>query len=145
MSGTKYRGTATYFRFRPSIADGGGTVDIYTESRTFEVNEQASTIDVTVRGDTGKANLTDVPDITIKCGGLDYEAGTTSPTPEWDRIEQGMRGTVEWAPEGTATGRRKRSLKCIVKTKSHTSPYDNVAEWTLEFASDGGTVVKATW
>jgi hypothetical protein len=56
MSGTKYKGTATHFWW----IGAGGTIDVWTESRTFEVSEQAQRIDVTVRGDSAKAYLADV-------------------------------------------------------------------------------------
>jgi hypothetical protein len=128
--------------FRVSLDDGGGTVDIFTESREFQVQEESQSIDVTVRGDAAKANLPDLPNITVTVGGLDYIAGSVT-NPEWDKLEQGMRGTVYWWPEGTAVGRRQRSLKSIVGNKTYASPYAEVATWNLTLNSDGGTVVKA--
>lgn len=144
MSGTKQRGTATYMRFLRAVEDGGGTVDIFTESRTFTVQEQAQQIDVTVRGDSGRANLPDLPNITIQVGGLDTVAGSAG-TPAWDTLTIGVRGTVEWGPEGTAAGRRKKALKAIIQNKQYESPYDGVQTWQLDFASDGGSVVPSTW
>lgn len=143
-SGTKYRGTATFMRFLRSVENGGGTVDIFTESRTFEVSEQAQRVDVTVRGDTAKAFIADAPEITVSVGGLDTVAGSAA-LPDWDILGVGEAGTVEWAPEGTAGGSRKRSLPVILQNKNYSSPYEGFAEWGLEFASNGGTIVQATW
>jgi hypothetical protein len=140
-SGTKYRGTATYMRF---LTAAGGTVDIFTESRTFEVSEQAQRVDVTVRGDTAKAFIADAPEITISMGGLDTIAGSAA-VPAWDTLAVGEAGTVEWAPEGTAGGARKRSLPVILQNKNYSSPYEQMAEWGLEFASNGGTIAQTTW
>jgi hypothetical protein len=144
VSGTKYRGTATFMRFVKSAENGGGTVDIFTESRTFEVQEQAQRVDVTVRGDTAKAFIADAPEITLSTGGLDVIAGSAG-TPEWDKLAVGEAGTVDWAPEGTAAGRRKRTLAVILQNKNYNSPYEQMAEWGLEFASNGGTIVHGSW
>lgn len=142
MSGTKYRGTATYFDWLPS---GGGTVILWAESRTFEVQEQANKIDTTVRSDTAKRYLTDFPDITITMGGLDTSGTVLATNQPWDNINLGDSGTLRWGPEGTATNYRKRSLAARVDNKTYTSPYDGVVSWGLQFSSDGGTIVQAAW
>jgi hypothetical protein len=136
MSGSKYLGTATYFAFIWS----GGTALIWEESRTFAVQQQAQRIDVTVRSDTGKAYLADLPEITVSAGGLD-----TRGTPAWYPIPIGTEGTVRWAREGTATGETREELAVILQNKGYTSNHDAPAEWSIEFASNGGTVAQLNW
>ncbi len=142
MSGTKYKGTATYIDWTPS----GGTVAtvLSAESRTFEVPQAAGLIDVTVRSDTAKANLADFPAISAKIAGLDT-SGTAASNQPWDTLNIGDAGTLRWGPEGTATGFRKRTLAAIVKTKNFSSPYDGAVVWDLEFESNGGTVAGTVW
>lgn len=142
MSGVKYKGTALYADWLPSA---GGTVVLWAESRTFEEQEQANTIDVTVRSDTAKNNLNDYPDITVSMQGLDTSGTVLATNQPWDTVNIGDSGTLRWGPEGTATNNRKRSLAARVTGKNFSSPYDGVAQWTLNFASSGGTVVQAQW
>lgn len=147
MSGTKYRGTALYVHFVRDAAAGGGTVVLTAESRTFEVNQQSNQIDVTVRSDSAKAFLPDVPAISITMEGLDTAGTTTGGTTAqlWDRLQIADSGTLFWGPEGTAAGYRKNSMPAVVKTKNFSSPYDQVSTWRLEFDANGGSVVNATW
>lgn len=140
-SSTKYKGSALVIEWMPST---GGTIDLTADSRTVQVQEQSQRLDVTTRGDSAKAFLNETPEITVTAGGLDG-SGTANSSHYWDTIYSGDSGTIRWSPEGTATGYRKKTLAARVNTKSFNSPYDNAAEWTIEFASNGGTVVNGTW
>lgn len=144
MSGIKYKGSALYVDWLPST---GGTIVLWAESRSFETNESANTIDVTVRSDTAKSFLTDFPAITAKMAGLDTSGTATGGTAAqaWERLNVGDGGTLRWGPEGTATGYRKKTLPAIVKTKNSSSPYDGAVTWELDWDSQGGTVTTATW
>lgn len=136
----KYKGTALYVRWE----SGGGTVVLTAESRTFTEDETANDIDVTVRGDTAKNTLPDFPAITAEMSGLDPVVAASG-TADWDKLNIGDAGTLIWAPEGTATGKRKRSLVSTVKGKGFDSPYDGAVSWKLSWNSNGGTVVPAFW
>lgn len=142
MSGTKYRGSALYARWESAA---GGTVILWAESRTFSVDEQANTIDVTVRSDTAKAFLADYPTISCTMAGLDTSGTSLTANQPWDNLNIGDLGTVIWGPEGTATGFRKRTLPALLKGKKFDSPYDGAVTWELSFDSNGGSVAKATW
>lgn len=142
MSGTKYRGTA----LRVDWVGAGGTVTLTAESRTFEVNQQSNQIDVTVRSDTAKAFLTDFPSISASMQGLDTSGTPTGGTASqlWRRLSIGDSGTLVWYPEGNTAGYVKEYMPAIVKTKNYSNPYDNVAQWTLEWDSNGGAVTFGT-
>lgn len=143
MSGTKYKGTALIVEWIFS----GGTIQLQAESRTFEENEQANQIDVTVRSDSAKAFLTDFPAITVSMEGLDTSGTASGGTPAqlWDRLNIGDRGTVRWSPEGTASTQRYKYMPAIVKTKSQSIPYDGASTWKLEWDSNGGTPTPGAW
>jgi hypothetical protein len=136
-TGPKYLGTATYFDFVWS----GGTAVISTESRTLEVSQQAQRIDVTVRGDSAKAFIADQPEITLSTGGLDTREGT----PAWFGLPIGTEGTARWGRYGTVTGSPREQMPAIIQNKGYTSNYDAPAEWSLELASNGGTIAVDTW
>lgn len=140
-SSTKYKGSALYVHFTNATL---GTVDLTGDSRVMTVAEQSQRIDVTTRGDSAKRFINETPEITITLTGLDG-SGTANTNWNWDRINVGDTGTVVWGPEGTATGYRKRTLVSRMNSKNFNSPYDNAVEWTLEIASDGGTIVQSSW
>lgn len=140
-SSQKYKGSALYVAFMNATL---GTVDLTGDSRVFTAQEQSQRQDVTTRGDSAKRFLNETPEITCTLTGLDG-SGTANTNWNWDRLNVGDTGTVVWGPEGTATGYRKRSLAARLNQKEFNSPYDNATEWSLEFASDGGTVVQASW
>jgi len=144
MSGTKFKGTALYVDWLPS---SGGTIVLTAESRTFEVNQSANQIDVTVRSDTAKAFLTDFPAISAKMAGLDTSGTATGGTlfQNWERLNIGDLGTIRWGPEGTATNYRKESMPAIVKAKNFASPYDGAVTWELDWDSNGGSVSISQW
>lgn len=143
-TGTKYKGSALYVDWLPS---SGGTIRLDAESRTFTVNQQANQIDVTVRGDTAKAYLTDYPAISVNMSGLDTAGTATGGTlpQNWARLNIGDLGTVRWGPEGTVANYRKESMPAIVKTKNYEAPYDGAVQWTLEWDSNGGSVTIGQW
>ena len=143
MSGTKYRGSALYVHWVGSA----GTTVLWAESRTFSVDEQANTIDVTVRSDTAKAFLADFPAISATMAGLDTAGTVTGGTSAqlWDRLNVGDLGTIVWGPEGTVSGYRKKSMPALVKGKKFDSPYDGAVTWELSFDSQGGTVGGTVW
>lgn len=142
MSGTKYKGTALVVRWIYS----GGTTPLQAESREFEEDESANTIDVTVRSDTAKNELIDFPDISVSMKGLDTSGTAALATSQpWDSLNIGDAGTIEWSPEGTATNYRKRTLSARVKNKTFSSPYDGAVAWGLQWTAAGGTVVQSVW
>jgi len=139
-SSTKYKGSALFIQF----VGGMGTVDLTGDSRVVTVAEQSQRLDVTTRGDAAKRFLNETPEITVSINGLDG-SGTAVTNQNWDRLNVGDSGTLTWGPEGTATGYRKRTPAARLNSKNFNSPYDGAVEWTLEMASDGGTVVQSTW
>jgi predicted secreted protein len=142
LSGTKYRGTA----LRVDWIAAQGTVTLTAESRTFEVNQQANQIDVTVRSDTAKAFLTDFPAISVSMEGLDTSGTPTGGTAAqmWRRLNIGDSGTLVWYPEGNTSGYVKETMPAIVKSKTYGNPYENVSTWKLEWDSNGGSVTFGT-
>lgn len=143
MSGTKYKGTALVVQW----ITASGTAVLTAESRTYEVNQQSNQIDVTVRSDTAKNFLPDFPAISASMEGLDTTGTPTGGTPAqaWDKVNIGDSGTLQWGPEGTATGNRKDYMPAIVKTKTFSSPYDGAVNWKLEWDAQGAAITQSAY
>jgi hypothetical protein len=129
----KLHGKTMIVKFLPT----GGTapddeLTISANSRTFEVDEQANEIDVTVREDVAagtKDYLTDAPDRTATLSGLD----TDENAPDWDEIEVGDTGTLSWYRRGIGTGKPKRAATVRCTSRKLGSPHDNANDWTIAF------------
>ena len=125
----KYLGKNTVITWTVS----GTTTDLSGSSRSFEIDESGSTVDVTTRDSTTKEELTDdlLTERSVKLSGLD----TSGAAPDWDStdLEIGDSGTISWYPEGNTTGKRKRSATARVKSRKFGSPYDGAATWEIDW------------
>ena len=124
---TAYTGTNLYVVF-------GGTV-LSADYRTFEPEEEMGIDDGSAGSDVARTFKT-----TLKNGKASYNARSisgTSGTAKWVNIPVGAEGTLEWGPEGTATGKIKGSVNAILTTRKAPNEYDKVAEWGYEFQYSG--------
>jgi hypothetical protein len=132
MPTTKYTGKNLKMDW---VHSSGGTVSLDATTRTFEVTEQASEVDLSTRDDAAANSsfvLPGIPKRTAKAGGLSNSGGTT---PQWDvaetQISQG--GTIFWYSQGNTSGKPKRQAAATILNRSNSSPYDGGEEWTLDF------------
>ncbi len=124
---TAYTGRNLYVVF-------GGTV-FSADYRNFEPEEEMETDDASAGADTARTFLT-----TLKNGKATYTGRSisgTGGTAKWISIPVGAEGTLEWGPEGTATGKIKGSVNAIMNKRTDPNEYDKVAEWQREFQYSG--------
>lgn len=126
-TGQKYNGKETVIYWLA----GGGTVDLTGDSRDLSINEQASEIDVTTRGNAqadARDYLADVPERTFQLQSLDTRGNSQA----WDQIAIADQGTLVWYPEGTAVGKRRETATATLLQKNRTYPYNNAVTIDLQ-------------
>lgn len=122
-----YTGTNLYIVF-------GGTV-LSADYRSFEPEEEMGVEDASAGSDAARIYKTTLKDgnASLTCRSIAGTAGTA----KWANIPVGAEGTLEWGPEGTATGKIKASVNAIVSNRSLPNEYDQVAEWSWEWQFSG--------
>lgn len=120
-------GTNAYIKFN------GGTVN--SDYRTLDVSRSIDIVEKSAGSDGAKTYIT-----TLKDGTASLEmtyAGGTATNSYLAQFSVGTEGTLEWAPEGTATGKPKFAVNAIVVGHSHTSPYNELITYTVDFQFSG--------
>ena len=120
-----YTGSALYLTF-------GATV-LSADFRSIDVTENITIIDASAGADTWKDKLTGQKDWSATVSLLHQAAGTVL----WDALAPGLSGTLNWAPEGTASGKPKHYGVAIVESRSQPIEYEGVVEWSISFVGDG--------
>ena len=126
----EYTGGALYLTF-------GSTV-LSAEYRKFTADENIGLKDASAGGDTARTYLTELTD-----GKATYEAtdqtGTTAigGSVTWTALAKGTSGSLNWAPEGTATGKPRHSVNAIVKSIKRDLVYDDVTKISVEWQYSG--------
>lgn len=121
----EYTGTALYAAFK-------GTA-ISTDFRTLTTSEEMDVVDASAGADVAKSYLTALEDGTATLELLDQTGGTAA-TAMWNLMDKGASGTLEWAPEGTATNKPRHYVAtAIVTSRERETPYDDVVALTFEF------------
>ena len=64
-------------------------------------------------------------------------AGTAGTALWITTLARGAEGTLEWGPEGTATGKLRNYVNAIVISKSDPQAYAGVTEWKVEWQYSG--------
>ena len=126
----EYTGGALYLTF-------GSTV-LSAEYRKFTADENIGLKDASAGGDTARTYLTELTD-----GKATYEAtdqtGTTAigGSAIWAALAKGTSGSLNWAPEGTATGKPRHYVNAIVKSVKRDLVYDDVTKISVEWQYSG--------
>lgn len=124
----QYTGTALLVKFK------GTTVS--TRYRSFKTKEEIDMPDQSAGTDVNKTYLTALKDGDGKLEVLDV-AGGTAATDLYNLCVPGAEGTLEWAPEGTATGKPRHYVNAISKTREKDFPFDDVVQTNIEFKFSG--------
>lgn len=131
---TAYTGANLYLTF-------GGTV-LQADYRRFEPEEEIGLEDASAGSDAARIYKT-----TLKDGNATFLARSiagTAGTAKWVSIPVGAEGTLEWGPQGTATGNARAYVNAIVSSRTAPNEYDQVAEWGWDFQYSGA-VTYATY
>lgn len=122
---TAYTGRNTYIKF-------GATV-LSLDYRTFEETHENATVEASAGADARRSYLSTLIDGRLSLEYVDQAGGTVI----WAALAPGTSGTLEWGPEGTATGKPKNSVEALVMSRNRTFAYDDVATVAVEFQLSG--------
>ncbi len=115
-----------------------GTVQVGSnaigEIRGFSIDETIDTVEDTSMGDASKSYLASIKDFSGSVDVLYDEADTNGQT----ALAVGSSVTLNFAPEGTASGDVKLTGTAIVTGKSITSSFDGLVESTITVQGTGG-------
>lgn len=109
---------------------------VNADFREFSEDEEVGTVDASAGSDVARTYLTTLEDGTASLTLLLQEDGTAATDP-WQLMDKGNEGTLEWGPEGTATGKPKHTVNAIVTSRGKSVPYDDVVEMTFNFQFSG--------
>lgn len=110
----------------------GATV-LSSDWRTFTPQEEVGLADASAGNDTNRTYLT-----TLKDGKASLElVAQAAGTAVWNALAPGVTGTLEWAPEGTATGKQKHSVPAIVMSRQAEQPFDDLTVYKVDFQFNG--------
>lgn len=115
-----------------------GTVQVgsnaIAEIRGFSIDETIDTVEDTSMGDSSKSYLASIKDFSGSVDVLYDETDTNGQT----ALSVGSSVTLNFAPEGTASGDVKLTGTAIVTGKSITSSFDGLVESTISVQGTGG-------
>ena len=115
-----------------------GTVQVGSNSiaeiRGFSIDETIDTVEDTSMGDSSKTYLASIKDFSGSVDVLYDETDTNGQT----ALSVGSSVTLNFAPEGTASGDVKLTGTAIVTGKSVTSSFDGLVESTISVQGTGG-------
>ena len=115
-----------------------GTVQVgsnaIAEIRGFSIDETIDTVEDTSMGDSSKTYLASIKDFSGSVDVLYDETDTNGQT----ALSVGSSVTLNFAPEGTASGDVKLTGTAIVTGKSVSSSFDGLVESTITVQGTGG-------
>ena len=115
-----------------------GTVQVGTnaigEIRSYSIDETSDVVEDTSMGDSSKTYLASIKAFSGSVDVLYDEADTNGQT----ALTVGSSVTLNFAPEGTATGDVKLTGTALITGKSVTASYDGLVESTITVQGTGG-------
>tara|TARA_X000001382_G_scaffold122772_1_gene106015 strand:- start:26 stop:415 length:390 start_codon:yes stop_codon:yes gene_type:complete len=115
-----------------------GTVQVGSNSiaeiRSFSIDETIDTVEDTSMGDASKSYLASIKDFSGSIDVLYDETDTNGQT----ALAVGATVTLNFAPEGTASGDVKLTGSAIVTGKSINSSFDGLIEASISIQGTGG-------
>ncbi|MBT60424.1 MAG: hypothetical protein CMA63_02580 [Euryarchaeota archaeon] len=115
-----------------------GTVQVGSNSiaeiRSFSIDETIDTVEDTSMGDASKSYLASIKDFSGSIDVIYDETDTNGQT----ALAVGATVTLNFAPEGTASGDVKLTGSAIVTGKSINSSFDGLVEASISIQGTGG-------
>lgn len=106
-----------------------GSTTLQSDYRTFDPAESIDLKDSTAGVDAARTYISGFKD-----GQASVElVAQTGGSALWSAVAVGTSGTLEWADEGTATGKQRHYCTAIVTNRQRTIPYDDIAILKVDF------------
>ena len=133
MSTNSYSGSAlivTWFQ-------GSGTNVISGDQTTFSYTPVVDLIDQTSGADANKKYIVGVKDGNASLSSY-FQSGTNARgTATWTTLTEGLFGTLQWQPEGTAVGKAKYSMPAVSQGVSIAYPFADKVTADASFQQNG--------
>lgn len=107
--------------------------DLSTRYKSFEESEEMGLVDQSAGPDTARTYLTTLEDGTASAEILAEQSGSA----EWNALDKGTEGTLEWGPEGTASGKMRHWVNAIVKSRKKAIVHEDIVKISVEFQMSG--------
>ena len=121
----EYSGSALYFTWiYPS-----GTINFSGDYRTLTDNVEGNIIDASAGSDPYTVPIAGIQNGKVTLTYVDQAGGTTN----MYACDFGTQGTIIYGPEGTATGKPKRTIPAMALGWSKNMQYTNVPEITVNW------------
>lgn len=130
---TKYTGEDMVLQFAGTNISGA--------SRALEINEEVNELDATTYGSADREYLMTKKRNRDGSFTILDDAGATATE---NLLDVGTTGTLEWAPEGTAAGKRKRTCTALILRSRKTFPHDDITQFAVNFRLSG-SITKGTY
>ena len=132
----EFTGANMYFQWVTS----GGTVTLHGDERTVSLTPSVDYADSTAGSDARKTRIATLKDTKVSFSGVAQTGGTALE----DLLREGTQGTINFGPEGTATGKRKYVIGAFCGGGQFDFKYADVTELKADFTGDGNYTVT-TW
>lgn len=126
------------FTGKPLVVKFRG-ITLTEHGRNFEITHEQEQADGTAGADDYRVFLNTVKNIGASMDIL--QSSGTAGSAVIAALQPGQEGTLEWAPEGTATGKPKWGFVGRVSNSSMSHPYDDVAMLAVEWTNAGQSLV----
>lgn len=131
MATTRFTGKNLYVKFGSQVLSAHG--------RAFEVTHEQEQADGTAGADDYRVFLNTVKNIGATMDIVMSSGATGSAVIA--SVQPGTEGTLEFAPEGTASGKPKWGFAARVANSSMSLPYDDAAMISVEWTNYGSALV----
>lgn len=132
----EFTGANMYFQW----VTASGTVTLHGDERTVNLNPSVDFADSTAGSDPRKTRIPTLKDTMVSFQGVAQAGGTALE----DLLTEGQEGTINFGPEGTATGKRKYIIGAFSGAPKYAFKYADVTELSIEFTGNG-TFSRTTW
>lgn len=128
----EYTGSALFVKF-------GATV-LNADYRSFKEEHSQDSVEASAGSDTRRTYLPTLTDGKMSLDLLAQTGGSVL----WTALTPGTSGTLEWGPEGTATGKSRYYIVAFVSQRSREFAYDDITTISAEFTPNAGSTVTET-
>lgn len=119
-----------------------GTFEILARYRSFDPDEEVALVDMGAGRDTHESYDDGIQKTKITLKFMDVDSATGAALRA--AFAPRTRGTLTWAPHGTASGSPKRTAPVIVKKRNWPLAYKAETVITVEFEAEDA-IVDSTW
>lgn len=117
----EYTGSGFYLKFNTTV--------LSPDYRSFSEEHTQDSVEASAGSDTRRTYLATLTDGNLSVDMVAQAAGTAM----WSALTPGTSGSIEWGPEGTASGKAKHTATAFVAKRTRDLAYDDIVTLSVEF------------